>query len=272
MGTIINREFFSRAIHVPRRKRPWEEGDVLPNVMKVIKGGHVVREALLEIGDKCGEGLIKHAFGVANIISSVSDAMHSFLGDENLLVGVALTHDVGKKNLPRQVLLNSGKLSFEERELVRKHPKWSCNFLRAYGAWEEAEVVVRHHECAKNYPRSDSERRRMRLPVIKERRSGCDRRAENSRYVRLSNLLSIADIMESMSSERPYIQLKNKRKTLVERVGELHKFSSDEERRMINLLVKGGFKVITAGKCQESKLDNMLAYIPFTPVFSQLRT
>jgi putative nucleotidyltransferase with HDIG domain len=59
-----------------------------------------------------------------------------------------LMHDVGKCDLPREILNKPGRLDAREWELIRQHPKKGVNLLQKNG-WSDplvAEIVACHHE------------------------------------------------------------------------------------------------------------------------------
>jgi putative nucleotidyltransferase with HDIG domain len=68
--------------------------------------------------------------------------------DQRRLARAALLHDVGKAFVPVQVLDKSGKLSDEELEIIRKHPRLGYDALEAQGGFppEMLDVVLHHHE------------------------------------------------------------------------------------------------------------------------------
>ena len=56
-----------------------------------------------------------------------------------------LLHDIGKIGIPDDLLRNPGKLSEEERLLVRKHPEIGCRILTNIKFLKEAAKLVLHH-------------------------------------------------------------------------------------------------------------------------------
>lgn len=59
-----------------------------------------------------------------------------------------LMHDVGKCDLPREILNKPGRLDAREWQLIRQHPKKGVNLLRENG-WKDplvSEIVACHHE------------------------------------------------------------------------------------------------------------------------------
>ncbi len=96
-------------------------------------------------------------------------------------------HDIGKIGIPDAVLQKPGKLTDDEWELIRRHPKMGAdiirpvNFLAASGV---VEMVYHHHERwdGKGYPRG----------------LGGDRIPLGSR------IIAVADTLSAMLQDRPY--------------------------------------------------------------------
>src|SRR6202048_3220154 len=68
--------------------------------------------------------------------------------DQRRLARAALLHDVGKAFVPVAVLDKPGKLSDEEVEVIRKHPRLGYDALAAQGGFppEMLDVGLHHHE------------------------------------------------------------------------------------------------------------------------------
>ncbi len=60
----------------------------------------------------------------------------------------ALLHDLGKRNIPRRVLNNPGKLSAPERETIQRHPQIGFEELSSDPdmTWSQLMMVYQHHE------------------------------------------------------------------------------------------------------------------------------
>jgi putative nucleotidyltransferase with HDIG domain len=97
----------------------------------------------------------------------------------------ALVHDIGKINIPVEILCKPGRLNNAEMELIRSHPSVGHTILSAIEfPWPVAEIVLQHHERlnGSGYPN--------RL------------RAEEIRLE--ARIIAVADVVEAMSSHRPY--------------------------------------------------------------------
>jgi putative nucleotidyltransferase with HDIG domain len=101
-------------------------------------------------------------------------------------IGMAgLLHDIGKLRIPAEILTKPGMLSPAEFSLIREHPRQGFDILHHIDfPWPVAETVHRHHERldGSGYPdglRGDE----IPLPA---------------------RILAVADVVEAMSSHRPY--------------------------------------------------------------------
>ena len=68
--------------------------------------------------------------------------------DQRRLARAALLHDVGKAFVPVAILDKPGKLTDEEMNVMRKHPRLGYDALAAQGGFppEMLDVVLHHHE------------------------------------------------------------------------------------------------------------------------------
>ncbi len=105
------------------------------------------------------------------------------------LIGLALAgllHDVGMFHVPDSVLSNTGKLSEDERALIRKHPEIGSQMLSALGAqyaWL-AQVAAQEHERwdGKGYPNGLS----------------------GEQIHEYARIIGLVDIFEALMNPRPY--------------------------------------------------------------------
>jgi putative nucleotidyltransferase with HDIG domain len=81
--------------------------------------------------------------------AAVSMARHIGLdrhGETTVLLGAYL-HDVGKLQVPHEVLNKSGELTPSEREMLRRHPVWGVDLLADVDfPWAIKSVIRSHHE------------------------------------------------------------------------------------------------------------------------------
>ena len=97
----------------------------------------------------------------------------------------ALLHDIGKSAVPTEILTKPVRLNDLEYHLVREHSAKGYEILKGvYFPWPIAEIVFQHHERldGSGYPRG---------------LKGDDIRIE-------ARIIAVADVVEAMSSHRPY--------------------------------------------------------------------
>ena len=97
----------------------------------------------------------------------------------------ALIHDIGKLNVPLQVLSKPTELSEFERGMINAHPQVGYNVLKTVGfPWPVAEIVLQHHE------RLDG--------------SGYPQGLSGEKIILEARILAVADVVKAMSSLRPH--------------------------------------------------------------------
>ena len=103
----------------------------------------------------------------------------------NALRLAGLIHDIGKIAVPAEILSKPGRLSEVEFNLIKQHPESGFDILAAIDFGRPvAEMVLQHHERldGSGYPRA---------------LAGADILPE-------ARILAVADVVEAMSSHRPY--------------------------------------------------------------------
>jgi len=96
-----------------------------------------------------------------------------------------LFHDIGKVSIPRSILTKPGQLAEEEWALIRAHTRQGYSILKdANLPWPIAEAALQHHE------RLDG--------------SGYPDGIAGDKLSLEVNILAVCDVVEAMSSHRPY--------------------------------------------------------------------
>jgi len=97
----------------------------------------------------------------------------------------ALIHDIGKINIPVEILSKPGKLSEMEFGLIKNHSQKGYEILKTIDfPWPVAEIVFQHHE--------------------KVNGSGYPRGLKGDEILLEAKIICVADVVEAMSSHRPY--------------------------------------------------------------------
>ncbi len=97
----------------------------------------------------------------------------------------AVLHDIGKISLPSEYLAKPTRLSIEERAIIKCHTEVGYEILKnIHFPWPVAEIVYQHHELLNG--------------------SGYPRGLTDEEILLESKILTVADVVEAMSSHRPY--------------------------------------------------------------------
>ena len=96
-----------------------------------------------------------------------------------------LVHDIGKFNVPVEILNKPGRITETEFNIIKTHPLAGYNLLREIEfPWPVAQIVLQHHE------RLDG--------------TGYPQGLKNGGIMLEAKILAVADAVEAMSSHRPY--------------------------------------------------------------------
>ncbi|BBI99638.1 hypothetical protein FGKAn22_13310 [Ferrigenium kumadai] len=126
-----------------------------------------------------------HQRRVAALASAIA---HEMGLPEDKIRGLYLAasiHDLGKVHLPAEILSKPGTLSPIEYELVKTHPQIGYDIIKdVQFPWPIAQMVLQHHE------RLDG--------------SGYPQGLKAEQILPEARILAVADVVEAMSSHRPY--------------------------------------------------------------------
>jgi putative nucleotidyltransferase with HDIG domain len=126
-----------------------------------------------------------HQRRVATLSSAI--AMEMGLSGEEIdgiyLAGVV--HDIGKIYVPAEILSKPGRLTEIEFHLIKVHPQVGFDILKTIEfPWPIAQIVLQHHE--------------------KMNGSGYPSGISGGDILLGARILSVADVVEAISSHRPY--------------------------------------------------------------------
>jgi PAS domain S-box-containing protein/putative nucleotidyltransferase with HDIG domain len=97
----------------------------------------------------------------------------------------AVIHDIGKINVPAEILSRPGKLSNNEFDMIKQHSQAGFDILKNIAfPWPIAQIVIQHHE--------------------KMNGSGYPLGLSGEAILIESRILAVADVVEAMASHRPY--------------------------------------------------------------------
>jgi len=134
-----------------------------------------------------------------------------------------LLHDIGKISTPEVILSKPGKLSPEEWQLVRAHTREGHNILKNTDfPWPIADMALHHHE------RLDG--------------SGYPNGLSGDKLTLEMRILGLCDVVEAMSSHRPYRPARKKQEVIEEiKNGRGTKYDASVVDIMLGIIESGEF-------------------------------
>ncbi|MCF8025160.1 MAG: HD-GYP domain-containing protein [Desulfobacteraceae bacterium] len=137
---------------------------------------------MLEIRDPYTAG---HQSRVADLAGNMAEDMGLDVDTVESIRLAGIVHDLGKIAVPAEVLSKPTRLSENEFGIIKEHPRTGYNILKNKDfPWPIAKIVLQHHERldGSGYPNGIA---------------GDEIRLE-------ARILAVADVVEAMSSHRPY--------------------------------------------------------------------
>ncbi|HHQ4747845.1 TPA: HD domain-containing phosphohydrolase [Aeromonas veronii] len=183
--------------------------------------------AVLEQRDPYTAGHQKH---VATLALAIGRELG--LGDKQLrgLYLGAMVHDIGKIQVPVEILTKPGKLTPQEFNLVKEHPTAGYLVLKDIDfPWPIARMIHQHHEYLDG--------------------SGYPLGLKGDEILLEARILTVADIVESMSSDRPYraaLGIPQAREQIIQMRG--HQLDVDVVDACLRILDRGDFIPQPLGK------------------------
>jgi PAS domain S-box-containing protein/putative nucleotidyltransferase with HDIG domain len=144
-----------------------------------------VAEAMGRVSEARDPYTQDHEVRVNRLARMVGVEMGMADDDLEALEMACLLHDVGKLHVPVEILTKPGRLSDTEFALIKEHPQGGYDILKGIDfPWPIAEIVLQHHE------RMDG--------------SGYPRGLTAADILPVTRVLSVADVVEAMATNRPY--------------------------------------------------------------------
>jgi len=126
-----------------------------------------------------------HQQRVTKLACSIAENMNL---TENFIEGLriaGLLHDIGKISVPAEILSKPGKITQDEYNIIKQHCQIGYEILKGIEfPWPVAQIVLQHHERING--------------------SGYPQGLAGEEILLESKILSVADVIEAMSSHRPY--------------------------------------------------------------------
>lgn len=126
-----------------------------------------------------------HQHRVSELATAIA---HEMKLNEDQIQGIhlaAIIHDLGKIHIPAEILSKPGKLNNIEFMLIKTHPEEGYNILKDVTfPWPIADIILQHHEKLDG--------------------SGYPQGLKGDEILLEAKIICVADIVEAMSSHRPY--------------------------------------------------------------------
>lgn len=126
-----------------------------------------------------------HQQRVASLSHAVAREMELPVDTAEYIYLAASVHDIGKIHVPSEILTTPGRISEIEFELIKIHPQTGYDILSTVEfPWPLAEIVLQHHEKIDG--------------------SGYPAGLKGEEIIIEARIICVADVVEAMSSHRPY--------------------------------------------------------------------
>ncbi|MBE5899180.1 MAG: HD-GYP domain-containing protein [Lachnospiraceae bacterium] len=140
---------------------------------------------LLHCMKSIDDSVYAHSINVALISRAIGKWLKLSREQLNELTIAGLLHDIGKAEIPSEILNKTGKLTDEEFELIKSHALKGSKLLKKAGFNSDIQfAALQHHE------RSDG--------------SGYPRGLEADEISDFASIIAIADVYDAMTSARSY--------------------------------------------------------------------
>jgi len=165
-----------------RRESEKKLEQTLAALAKTLSDTVIAISKMVEMKDPFTAG---HQMRVAQLANALANKMKLTDEQATILNTAATIHDIGKIYVPSDILSKPGKLNPLEYEIIQTHVRGSYEILKEIDfAGPIAEIVFQHHE------RIDG--------------SGYPRALKRDEILPEAKILIVADVVEAMSSHRPY--------------------------------------------------------------------
>jgi len=170
-------------LEITKRKQAEEqEKKVLLTLKKAMRAIIQTLSMTVEIRDPYTSG---HQQRVSNLARAIAEEMGLEVIVVDSIAMAALIHDIGKISVPAEILSKPTKLTDIEYDLIKAHSPVGYDILKDMEfPWPIAQIIYQHHE------RIDG--------------SGYPQGIKGDDILLEAKVLALADVVEAMSSHRPY--------------------------------------------------------------------
>lgn len=138
--------------------------------------------AIVEAKDPYTTG---HQLRVSQLAQAIAEEMGLDGDEKDFISTAAIIHDIGKLSIPSEILSKPTKLTELEFDLIKTHSQSGYNILKDINfPWPVALTILQHHERMNG--------------------SGYPNNMRGKSILIESRILAVADVVEAISSHRPY--------------------------------------------------------------------
>jgi putative nucleotidyltransferase with HDIG domain len=180
----INASLLTRSMrHAVERKRT--EKKIQVSYYKLERVFEETVEALSSVLGQRDPFTRNHQSNVTKLACAIAERMELSQDRIKGLRLAGLLHDIGKISIPAEILIKPSRLTDAEYRIVKIHARTAYDILKKIEfPWAIADIVLQHHE------RLDG--------------SGYPQGLKNGEILLEAKIIAIADVVEAMSSHRPY--------------------------------------------------------------------
>ena len=183
---VINRELKEATVRrenlAIKKQLVTESKETVERINRTLEGTIETLALVVEVRDPYTSG---HQKRVADIAVAIAECLSLPSSQVRGLYLASIIHDLGKIQIPSEILSKPGKLTTIEYEFIKCHPEIAYNLLKGIDfPWPIAEIVYQHHE--------------------KINGSGYPRNLKDDSILLEAKIIGIADVIDAMTSHRPY--------------------------------------------------------------------
>ena len=182
LGPVVSRALEEAQVYQEREQVGKELRQSYKKLRKMLKDIVQTVALTVELRDPYTAG---HQHRVSQLSSAIARQMNLSPDQVEGIYMTAILHDIGKISVPAEILTKPGRLTEIEMNMLRTHPQVGCDTLEKVDfPWPIAKIVLQHHE------RMDG--------------SGYPAGLSGKKILLEARILGVADVVEAMSSHRPY--------------------------------------------------------------------
>jgi putative nucleotidyltransferase with HDIG domain len=132
----------------------------------------------------------RHVERVVSYCSLMADKLNFDDYTKRMFIYTAYMHDIGKINIPQEILLKATPLTDEEWEILKRHPENGAQIIKNVSVLKEVvPIILQHHEHYDG--------------------SGYPNKLKENEISYLARMLTVIDSFDAMTSNRPYQKKKS---------------------------------------------------------------